>query len=209
MQENMDNKPNPDLSVNELNENFEQIDINQKKQEVAEETANDNKESASVSMENENTDAVKLEEENMKLKKDYDTINDKFIRKVAEFENYKRRTEQEKVSLLKYSNESFIQKLLPVIDDFDSSIDFLSCDENTKSVKDGVVLIYDKLMKILTDEGVVKIDALDAPFDFNLHEAVMQQLVDGKESMIVVQEIEKGYMYKDKVIRHSKVVVSA
>ena len=135
-------------------------------------------------------------------------LKDKLLRKAAEFENYKRRTENDQLNLLKYSAESFIVKLLPVVDDFERSIDHMDSAKDVKSIKEGVTLIYNKLMKILSEQGVEKIEAIGKPFDVEYHEAMLQRKAENVEPHTVLDEIEKGYMYKDKVIRHSKVIVS-
>ena len=135
-------------------------------------------------------------------------LKDKLLRKAAEFENYKRRTENDQLNLLKYSAESFIVKLLPVVDDFERSIDHMDSATDVKSIKEGVMLIYNKLMKILSEQGVEKIEAIGKPFDVEYHEAMLQRKAENVEPHTVLDEIEKGYMYKDKVIRHSKVIVS-
>ena len=135
-------------------------------------------------------------------------LKDKLLRKAAEFENYKRRTENDQLNLLKYSAESFIVKLLPVVDDFERSIDHMDSAKDVESIKQGVMLIYNKLMKILTEQGVEKIEAIGKPFNVEYHEALLQRKAEDVEPHTVLDEIEKGYMYKDKVIRHSKVIVS-
>ncbi len=135
-------------------------------------------------------------------------LKDKLLRKAAEFENYKRRTENDQINLLKYSAESFIVKLLPVVDDFERSIEHMESAKDIESIKKGILLIYDKLMKILSEQGVKKIDAVGNPFNVEFHEALMQRKSQGVKPHTVLDEIEKGYFYKDKVIRHSKVIVS-
>jgi len=135
-------------------------------------------------------------------------LKDKLLRKAAEFENYKRRTENDQLNLLKYSAESFIVKLLPVVDDFERSIEHMDSAKDIDSIKKGVTLIYNKLMKILSEQGVEKIEAVGKPFNVEYHEALLQRKADDVEPHTVLDEIEKGYMYKDKVIRHSKVIVS-
>jgi molecular chaperone GrpE len=135
-------------------------------------------------------------------------LKDKLLRKAAEFENYKRRTENDQLNILKYSAESFIIKLLPVVDDFERSIDHMDSANDVESLKTGITLIYNKLMKILSEQGVKKIEAVGKPFDVEYHEALLQRKAENVEPHTVLDEIEKGYIYKDKVIRHSKVIVS-
>lgn len=149
-----------------------------------------------------------LEEKIKSLETEVQEYKDKFLRKAAEFENFKRRNENEQLNLLKYAAESFILKLLPVIDDFERSLAHIKDAKDNDSIKNGITLVYDKLMKILSDQGVKQIEALGKPFDVHFHEAIMQKKVDNAAPHTVVEEFEKGYVYKDRVIRHSKVAVS-
>ena len=142
----------------------------------------------------------------IELEKQVADLKDRLLRKAAEFENYKRRTENDQLNLIKYAAESFIIKLLPVIDDFERSLDHI--DSANDALKQGLKLVYDKLIKVLEDQGVKKIEAVGKPFDVHFHEALMQRKDDKAEPHTVLEELEKGYLYKDRVIRHSKVVVS-
>jgi molecular chaperone GrpE len=135
-------------------------------------------------------------------------LKDKLLRRAAEFENYKRRTENDQLNLLKYAAETFIIKLLPVIDDFERSLQHIDNSSDVESIKKGLKLIYDKLMKVLDEQGVKKIESVGQPFDVDFHEALMQRKAEEVAPHTVLDEIEKGYMYKDRVIRHAKVVVS-
>jgi molecular chaperone GrpE len=160
-------------------------------------------------------DDTKMNEEMMnkdkrieELEKETAELKDKLLRRAAEFENYKRRTENDQLNLLKYAAESFIIKLLPVVDDFERSLQHIDNSDDIESIKKGIILIYDKMMKVLDDQGVKKIEAAGQPFDVNFHEALMQRKDDNAAPHTVLDELEKGYMYKDRVIRHSKVVVS-
>ena len=134
--------------------------------------------------------------------------NDKFLRKAAEFENYKRRTENDQFNLINYAAESFIIKLLPVVDDFERSMEHIDDIESTKSVKDGIKLVYEKLLKLLSEQGVKKMQTKGEPFNVDYHDALMQKKDDTVPPNTVLEEIESGYMYRDKVIRHAKVIVS-
>ena len=135
-------------------------------------------------------------------------LKDKLLRRAAEFENYKRRTENDQLNLLKYAAESFIIKLLPIVDDFERSLQHIDSSSDIESIKKGLNLIYDKLMKTLDEQGVKKIESVGQPFDVDFHEALMQRKADNVAPHTVLDEIEKGYMYKDRVIRHAKVIVS-
>ena len=151
----------------------------------------------------------KISEEDKKiieLENQVAELKDRFLRKAAEFENYKRRTENDQLNLFKYAAESFIIKLLSIIDDFERSLEHI--DSADDALKEGIKLVYDKLMKILDDQGVKKIDSVGKPFDVHYHEALMQKKDDKAEPHTVLEELEKGYLYKDRVIRHAKVVVS-
>jgi molecular chaperone GrpE len=162
--------------------------------------------------ENMENDILKKEEETLvkigQLENEILDLNDKLLRRAAEFENYKRRTENDQANLLKYSAESFIVKLLPVVDDFERSIAHIESAKDIEAIKKGIILIYDKLMKVLDEQGVKKIEAAGRPFNVDYHEALMQRKAEGVEPHTVLDELEKGYLYKDKVIRHSKVIVS-
>lgn len=142
------------------------------------------------------------------LEKEIENLKDRFLRKAAEFENYKRRTENDQLNLIKYSAFSFILKLIPVMDDFERSLEHIEEAKDIEALKTGLKLVYEKLNKALDAEGVKKIDAVGKPFDVNFHEAIMQRKDDSVEPHTVLDEVEKGYLYKDKVIRHSKVIVS-
>jgi molecular chaperone GrpE len=151
---------------------------------------------------------TELEEKIKSLEQQAEEYKDKLLRKAAEFENYKRRSENDQLNLINYSGENLIIKLLPVIDDFERSLQHMGKAKDVDSIKDGIKLVYDKFMKILEDQGVKKIEAKGQPFDVNYHEALMQRKDDSVPAHTVLDELEKGYLYKDRVIRHTKVVVS-
>ena len=152
------------------------------------------------SSEENETSVVDLEEK-------VNSLQDSLLRKVAEFENYKRRTENDQLNLLKYAAESFILKVLPVYDDLGRSVDHLS-ESNLESIKEGLKLVHQKFTKILEEQGVKKLETKGKEFDVDYHEALMQQPSTKLEPNTILEEIEAGYMYKDKVIKHAKVVVS-
>jgi len=156
---------------------------------------------------NENIEEVNKEKID-RLEKEVREYQDKLLRKAAEFENYKRRTENEHINLIKYAAESFIVKLLPTIDDFERSLQHIENAKDITALKEGIKLIYDKLIKVISDQGVKKIDSVGKPFDVHFHEALMQRKAENVAPHTVLDEVEKGYMYKDRVIRHAKVIVS-
>ena len=133
---------------------------------------------------------------------------DKLLRKAAEFENYKRRTENDQFNLINYAAESFIVKLLPVVDDFERSMEHIDDIDNNKSVKDGIKLVYEKLLKLLNEQGVKKMQTKGEPFNVDYHDALMQRKDESVPPHTVLEEVESGYLYRDKVLRHAKVIVS-
>lgn len=159
--------------------------------------------------ENKNSSNEELEKRIQELENEVNEWKDKFLRKSAEFENFKKRTENDQLNLLNYAAEPFIKKILPVVDDFERSLEHINDSNDFEKLKEGVELIYNKLMKILEEQGVKKIDAIGKPFDVHYHEALMQKPDSTVAPHTVLEELEKGYLYKDKVIRHSKVVVSS
>lgn len=190
MNENMNNQ-----ELNELNENLNQNE----KEEQSSQMKETNKE---IKIE----DLQKRIEE---LEKESNEWKEKFLRKAAEFENYKRRTENDQLNLINYAAESFIKKILPIVDDFERSLEHINDSNDYEKLKEGVQLIYNKLVRVLDEQGVKKIEALGKPFDVHYHEALMQKADNSVPPHTVLEELEKGYLYKDKVIRHAKVVVSS
>ena len=133
---------------------------------------------------------------------------DKFLRKAAEFENYKRRSEIDQINLINYAAESMIVKLLPVVDDFERSLSHINDLNNNSAVVEGIKLVYEKLMKVLNEQGVKKMQVKGEPFNVDFHDALMQRKDDSVPPHTVLEEVESGYLYRDKVIRHAKVIVS-
>lgn len=180
---------------------------------IGEESNNDEKVDQPVEEKNSGTaelDSVTkdFEQRLINTEKELEEYKDRLLRKAAEFENYKRRNENDQLNLLKYAAESFIIRLLPVVDDFERSLIHIQDAKDIDSIKDGIKLVYDKLMKMLEDQGVKPIEALGKPFDVHYHEAIMQKKADNVAPHTVLEEFEKGYLYKDRVIRHTKVAVS-
>lgn len=130
------------------------------------------------------------------------------LRKAAEFENYKRRTENDQLNLLKYAAESVIIKLLSTVDDLERSLAHMTDETDVNKIKEGIQLVYNKLIKTLDEQGVKKIESIGKPFSVEFHEALMQRADDSVPPHTVIDELETGYIYKDRVIRHAKVIVS-
>lgn len=130
------------------------------------------------------------------------------LRKAAEFENYKRRTENDQLNLLKYAAESVLIKLLSTVDDLERSLAHMTDESDVDKIKEGIQLVYNKLIKTLDEQGVKKIESIGKPFSVEFHEALMQRADDSVPPHTVIDELETGYIYKDRVIRHAKVIVS-
>lgn len=140
------------------------------------------------------------------LEKEKNEFKDLLLRRTAEFENYKRRTENEQTNLLKYAAEGLILKIIPIYDDLDRSLKHV--DDNNDSLKEGIKMVFAKFAKIFEEQGIQRIDKKNIPFDLNLHEALLQQPLAGVPDQTVLEIVEPGYLYKDKVIKHAKVIVS-
>lgn len=135
-------------------------------------------------------------------------LTDRVMRQMAEFDNYRKRTEKEKEQMYAIGAGDVIEKLLPVIDNFERGLAAMSDEEKESSFAQGITMIYKQLMTVLEGLGVQPIEALGKEFDPNFHNAVMQQPSDEYESGVVMQELQKGYIYREKVIRHSMVMVA-
>ena len=150
----------------------------------------------------------KLKKEIANLKKELAEEKDKFLRVAAEFNNYKKRSERDFINLIESANRNLFLELLPIIDDIDRSINAENAIDNYQALKDGVSLIYQKLLSVLKKQGLEPIEAIDTPFYPEYHEALMQMENKAKDSNLVLEEVLKGYKLKDKVIRHAKVIVN-
>jgi molecular chaperone GrpE len=184
----------------------EQKDVENEKEVIEENT-----EVKASEEQNKKSDTAESAVDNSKILKELEekinSLQDSLLRKAAEFENYKRRTDNDQMNLLKYAAESFILKVLPVYDDLGRSLSHAD-ESNTNSVIEGLKLVYDKFTKILDDQGVKKLEVVGNEFDVDFHEALMQQPSGEVPANTVLHEIEPGYLYKDKVIKHAKVIVS-
>ena len=135
-------------------------------------------------------------------------LNDRLIRNLAEFDNFRKRTDKEKSQMFEMGAKSIIEKILPAIDSFELGLAALSEEDKNSGVGQGMEKIYKQLMTILENAGVKQIEALGKEFDPNLHNAVMHEENEEFGENTVSQELQKGYMYNDTVIRHSMVKVA-
>ncbi|MEX1139661.1 MAG: nucleotide exchange factor GrpE [Bacteroidota bacterium] len=132
---------------------------------------------------------------------------DQFLRKAAEFDNFKRRAENEAGLIIRYANEDLLQSILPVVDDLERSLK--NADNKDGAFYKGIELIYQKILKSLEKQSVRPFETVGKPFDVHYHDALLQVPRNGVPPHTILEEVEKGYLYHDKVLRHAKVVVSS
>ena len=169
----------------------------------------------SLSLENESAGegspetALTLEAELKEAKTQTDDYYNRLQRLQAEFDNFRKRTFKEKEELVKYASERVVRELLPVIDNFERALEAAKNTQDFAALAQGVEMIFRQLNGVLGKEGLAEIEAVGQAFDPNLHEAIMQ--VDSEEhpANTVVEEVQKGYYLKDKVLRPSMVKVSS
>lgn len=150
------------------------------------------------------TDAQKLEAANNEIAQ----LKDKYLRQVAEFDNYRKRTLKEKTELILNGGQKVLEALLPVLDDLDRAAENMNKSDNVKAIKEGVDLIIDKLTKTLTAQGLKRMETEGKAFDTDFHEAVaLIPAKDDKQKNHIIDCVQPGYLLNDKVIRHAKVVV--
>lgn len=188
-------------------------DINIEEEEKLDEQnvqENDNSaetEEAPQDPENEEQEAEE-EDETAKLKAEVATLQDKYLRSVAEFDNYRKRTTKEKAELILNGGANAIKAILPVLDDMERAIANGEKTEDPQVLREGMELIYQKFQKALEGLGVKQIDTKDADFDVDIHEAVaMVPGVEDDKKGKVIDCLQQGYKLNDKVIRHAKVAV--
>ena len=142
------------------------------------------------------------------LKDKVTALEDRVLRQMAEFENFRKRTTKEKEQMFSMGEKNVIEKILPVVDNFERGLATIPEEEKGTPVASGMEMIYKQLTKVLEDLGVKPIEAVGKEFDPNFHNAVMQVESEEYESGVVAQEFIRGYMYRDTVIRHSMVGVA-
>lgn len=150
---------------------------------------------------------LKFEKKKDKSKEKIDELEDKVKRQLAEFENFRNRSEKEKAAMFDMGSKHVLEKILPVVDNFERGLQTVPEEEAGKPFAEGMNMIYKQLMTELSNLGVKPIEAVGAEFNPEYHNAVMQVESDELESGFVAQELQKGYMYRDTVIRHSMVAV--
>ena len=173
-------------------------------------------ENAEGTAENENAQAAKGEKkspfkkkEKKKDKRDerIEELTDQVKRQMAEFENFRRRTEKEKTQMYEVGAKSIIEKILPVVDNFERGLAAVPEEQKNDAFVDGMDKVYKQMMTVFSELDVKPIEAVGKEFDPEFHNAVMQVESEEYESGVVAQELQKGYMYRDSVVRHSMVAV--
>jgi len=148
------------------------------------------------------------EDEQTLLKRQLENLNDKHLRLIAEYDNFRKRTLREKMELSKSAGESILLGMLPVVDDFDRARAHLGTASDLDAVKDGIDLIYNKLKEFLKQQGIVEIETENQAFDSETHEAITKIPAPSEDMKgKVIDCVQKGYKLNDKVIRYPKVVV--
>lgn len=147
-----------------------------------------------------------LEEENTQLKEEVKKLQNEYYKAYADAENIRKRQQRDYELSMKYRIQSFAESILPAIDNLERALSDDS--DDAKAYREGVEMIYEQILNALKQEGVTPIDALNKPFDPNIHQALSTEEVEGVEPNIIVEEYQKGYMIKDRVLRASLVKVS-
>ena len=149
-------------------------------------------------------------EDSGKDKKDekIEELNDQLLRNRAEFDNFRKRTEKEKTQMFETGAKSIIEKVLPVMDSFERALDTVPDDEKENPFVDGMNKVYKQMATMLEEAGVTVIEAVGKEFDPNIHNAVMHIDDDSFGENEIVEEFQKGYMYRESVVRHSMVKVA-
>ena len=158
----------------------------------------------------ENKELKHLEEENHKLKNELKESSEKVLRLAAEMQNYKKRNETEKSNMLKYANEDLAKSLLPILDNFERAIklDDNDLSDEVSKFLSGFKMIYGSFVNVLNNIEVKEIDCDGLEFDPVYHQAVLTEKDESKPSGVILEVLQKGYMYKDKVIRPAMVKVN-
>jgi molecular chaperone GrpE len=145
-----------------------------------------------------------------KLAAELAEMKDKYVRLYSDFENFRRRTSREKLDYLKSANEEMMVALLPVLDDFERAIKFSGEADDTDAAKEGLRIVYNKLYKTLEQKGLKPMETKGQPFNPDLHEAITQSPAPSpKLKGRIIEEVEKGYLLNDKVIRFAKVIIGS
>jgi molecular chaperone GrpE len=185
------------FNKNKMNQEKEPQEIKDEKDELS----NESPQEVQVNVEEELS-------ETDKLKIELAETRDKFLRTYSEFENYKKRTQRERIELFKTANSEVILAVLPILDDFERALKSIETAGSMNSVKEGIELIYNKLKSVLENKGLKKMNSIGEEFNVDHHEAITNvPAAEESQKGKVIDEAESGYFLNDKVIRHAKVIV--
>ncbi len=201
----------PDMTVDEATEVAEETMEAQAEENAVEENAADSEETNEAEAAEgtkEGKGIFKKKDKKDKRDEQIAELNDKVLRQMAEFENFRKRTEKEKAAMFEIGAKSIVEKLLPVIDNFERGLAAVSEEEKNGAFAQGIEKIYKQLLTELAEAGVTPIEAVGNEFNPDFHNAVMHIEDENFGENIVAEEFQKGYMYKDSVVRHSMVKVA-
>lgn len=159
-------------------------------------------------LEKENEEKPQELDETAQLKTQVKEAENKYVRLLADYDNFKRRASLDQEALKKYRAQAVITNVIPVLDNFSRALVVDVKSEETRSMLEGMNMIYRNLLTALESEGLTEIDALDEPFDPNYHQAIMTESNPDKPSGVVLEDLQKGYILKDRVLRPSMVKVN-
>ena len=188
-------------------ENIEVDEAETKVEENTEATEDTTEESAEETSEKDDAPKKKKKEKKDKKDEQIEELTDRVKRQLAEFENFRNRSEKEKAAMFDMGARTIIEKILPVIDNFERGLAAKPESEEAKAFADGMEMVYKQLLTNLTEAGMEQIEAVDKEFNPDLHNAVMQVEAEDKESGTVAAELQKGYTFHGTVVRHSMVSV--
>ena len=199
-----------------MEENKNQEVVEETVEEVAEEVIEETTEQEVQTEESEATEAEEATKEKTKFfkkKKDerdekIEELSDKLLRQMAEFDNFRKRTEKEKSAMYEIGAKSIIEKLLPVVDNFERGFSAVAEEDKEDAFVTGMEMVYKQLMTMLESVGVKPIEAVGQEFNPDLHNAVMHVEDEEVGDNIIVEEFQKGYTYRDSVVRYSMVKVA-
>ena len=191
----------------ETNDNMDKEELKAQQKETTNEKA-ENQEAQAEQHEEQTANEMTAEEQLAAAETKIAELQDKYLRQVAEFDNYRKRTIKEKADLILNGAEKTITAILPVLDDMERALKNMDKMEDVAAVKEGMDLIFQKFVKILGEQGVKKIETENADFNTDLHEAIAQVPAPSDEMKgKVIDCVKTGYTLNDKVIRHSQVAV--
>lgn len=166
-----------------------------------------NKEEVSTDAAELNASEASVEDAFGKLQEELTQVQDRYLRLGAEFENFKKRSDREKQTSIRFANENLVSELLPVIDHLEAAI-LAANNHSAESVVLGVQLVLKQLKDVLAKSGLKEFSSLGSPFNPNLHEALAERESNEHDAGVVLEEFQKGYMLNDRLVRPARVVVS-